>query len=131
MKKLKRGQHVRHEEYVLSYVHPDESGVGYAFPCTKDGVLLPLEPPAQENYERCLRGDDGLTFDGIKDWSWTSYEPPVIECDCGRKLVLYHPATNECDCGRLYNGVGQQLAPRRQWEWEGENDVAPEDWYAL
>lgn len=131
MRKIRKGQHVRHELYVLHYVSKHDPEVGYRFSCTRYGDLLPLEPDAVASYEACLRGDDGLVFDAILDCSWTSYEPPVIECNCGRELTLYHPATNECDCGRLYNGFCQQLAPRRQWEWEGENDVAQEDWYAL
>ena len=43
-------------------------------------------------------------------------------CDCGKAIIL-EAFTNECDhCGRLYNWVGQSLAPVSQWgEETGEH----------
>jgi hypothetical protein len=49
--------------------------------------------------------------------------PKTITCDCGEEVVLYDALTNECDgCEQLYNGGGQRLAPRDQWEesWDEE-----------
>jgi hypothetical protein len=41
----------------------------------------------------------------------------TINCLCGEELELYDPFATECpNCKREYNGAGQLLAPREQWE---------------
>lgn len=123
---FKKGQWIKREEYTLSYHYQNDPGAGCSFPCDKEGTLfLPL--PAQANYERCLRGEGGLVPDGVVTYDTSYYDPPIIACQCGRSLTLYNAYEEECVCGRLYNGFGQLLAPREQWEHEGGQDY-PDDW---
>lgn len=132
MQILKKSQHTYTDHYALAFTDPNDPGCGCWFDCDKDGNLFPLEPAAQKNYEDCLNGTRGYVSTGMKHWVQYSFQPPVGKCSCGEVMELYHPATNECPkCGNLYNGFGQDLAPRSQWEWECDNDVSPEDWVAL
>jgi hypothetical protein len=46
--------------------------------------------------------------------------PAVGRCRCGGDVVL-DGFTCPCnDCGRDYNGFGQELAPRHQWDQDVE-----------
>jgi len=51
------------------------------------------------------------------------WEPAIIRCDCGAKVVLENLFTITCDnCDADYNSSGQRLAPRSQWgEETGES----------
>jgi hypothetical protein len=40
----------------------------------------------------------------------------VVKCHCGKKVTLVHTWANACSCGQEFNGFGQKLAPRDQWE---------------
>jgi hypothetical protein len=43
-----------------------------------------------------------------------------IKCGCGKTVLIYDALTNECGgCGQLFNGFGQELSPRDEWQ---END---------
>lgn len=54
------------------------------------------------------------------------WEPGVILCDdCEKEVVLCDPMTNECNCGELYNGGGQHLAPRSQWDTDVTDNNYP------
>jgi len=37
---------------------------------------------------------------------------------CGRHVTLDYDNGHgiDCECGRIYNGVGQELAPRATWD---------------
>jgi len=47
----------------------------------------------------------------------------VNTCKCGQVFTILNWFEEECPkCGRLYNGAGQELAPRSQWgEETGES----------
>lgn len=41
----------------------------------------------------------------------------IINCaSCGKEITLFDGFENECECGELYNGFGQHLLPRDEWE---------------
>jgi hypothetical protein len=46
--------------------------------------------------------------------------PKTIICHCKKVVTLYDALTNQCECGQLYNGFGQKLRPKDEWEeqWE-------------
>lgn len=108
------------ERYVLSYEWNDTPGAGYGFPCTKDGERIVEEgnDAAEQSWIYVQNNLDKLTFMGIEDYS-TTYRPPAQgTCKCGRTVYLERDYGHgiDCDCGRIYNGSGQELAPRSQWE---------------
>jgi hypothetical protein len=98
----------------------DMSGAGFGFNCLEDGqILWPLHEPANENLRKCLSGEYAVTDQGIRKFESSYIEPAVGRCQCGRDVVLDGDTRGEgidCECGRIYNSVGQELAPRRQWE---------------
>lgn len=54
------------------------------------------------------------------------YRSRFITCECGTTVYLDNPLTNEClTCGKLYNGFGQELAPREEW---GDDCIDDEDY---
>jgi len=83
----------------------------------------------------CYCGKCDLEFDGSsgdyvcpKCGRWATYKTRSIVCeDCGKEMVLDDPLTNECECGTLYNGFGQRLAPRAEWDPEDVMDNYRED----
>lgn len=60
-------------------------------------------------------------------WVNTYTEPAVGLCPCGEEVYLENDYGHgiDCECGRIYNGSGQELAPRSQWEdrYEDEDSV--------
>lgn len=51
------------------------------------------------------------------------FRSQFVVCDCGTTVYLDDPLTNECPtCGKLYNGFGQELAPREEWGDENWDD---------
>ena len=47
------------------------------------------------------------------------------ECKCGKQMFYNtHYQCYECSCGKVYNALGQELAPVSQWkdEWDNEPD---------
>jgi len=50
-----------------------------------------------------------------EDGSW---EPAVGRCDCGEEVTLQvdFEGLCYCHCGATYNGAGQRIRPRSQWE---------------
>ena len=122
---VSKSQTVRVEEYALSFEWRDSPGAGFSFPCDKQGTLLldKIHPIAQENLEKCLSREYAVTSRGVKDYSYTYREPAQGRCDCGKLIELSDPMTNTCEgCGLEYNGGGQLLAPRSQWEEPWDDD---------
>lgn len=118
MKIVRQGQRVKVEKYALDFQWNDgPPGCGFSFPCDKQGKLLleEMHPIGRENLEKCLSGEYAVTPEGIKDCSYTYWEPAQGRCSCGR-IVELADFTNTCDCGLEYNSCGQLLAPRCQWE---------------
>jgi hypothetical protein len=119
---IRHGEHIKIESYSLSFEDPADPGCGCGFPCTKEGVVIldDMNECALENLRKCQSGEMGYTPKGVVDYSHWYYERPIIRCSCGKPLTLYDAVTNECTCGSLYNGCGQSLAPRSQWDPWGE-----------
>jgi hypothetical protein len=92
-------------------------GCGLSFPCDKQGnpLLDEMSQFARKNLADCQSGKINVTFQGIRDYSYTYQEPARGLCSCGRSVELVR-FTNTCDCGFEYNSCGQLLAPRSQWE---------------
>ena len=68
-------------EYCLEYRWNDGNGGGFAFPCTKDGVVelrFFSEPLAYRNYLSCNKGEFDVVCDGVKEYV---YQTRL--CDCG------------------------------------------------
>jgi hypothetical protein len=119
---------VIHHEHKFDW--EGETNWGFGFSCDEQGNVdeSQMAPVGLANYRACLdgsmRGDDGrgVVDRGISSWSHSYVEPAVGKCACGRLVTLAGDTMGEgidCDCGRVYNSVGQELAPRSQWEYEG------------
>ena len=110
------------EQYTLAFRYEDDPGAGYGFPCDRDGNVKmdKLSPEAKKNLEMCQTGQitPPIKLVGVEDWSYSYWAPAIIKCiDCGKHVTLDDAMTNDCrTCGRLYNGFGQALAPKHQWE---------------
>lgn len=118
---IKQGHRVHNERYSLSYTWNDAPGCGFGFDCNENGLIdandLLSKPVALESFVDCILGKIDVSFDGIKTYNNSYFQPTIIRCSCGEELEV--PSfTNECDCGALYNSFGQSLAPRDQWEEE-------------
>jgi hypothetical protein len=121
---ISKGQRITVEEYALCFDWKNEPGSGFSFPCDKQGKLdlVKIHPIGQENLTKCLNGEYEVTSRGVRDYSYAYREPARGRCSCGRVVVLEDPMTNTCDCGQEYNGGGQLLAPRCQWEESWDDD---------
>lgn len=66
--------------------------------------------------------DEAQTRECPKCGNWM-HRDRFIVCDCGTTVYLDDSLTNECPtCGQLYNGFGQELAPRDEWDENWEDD---------
>jgi hypothetical protein len=121
----------RQRKTVVSYSHQfdwvGERNWGFGFDCDEAGKVdeAAMAPIGLANYRACLdgsmRGEDGraVVDRGIQCSTRTYMVPAVGQCACGRKVTLDGDTMGEgidCACGRVYNAVGQELAPRSQWE---------------
>ncbi len=104
-------------EYEHRFHNRTDSGSGYGFPCDRNGKLIEsqMQEAGLANYARCVGGLLDVVYDGVQSWTYTSYDPAIGLCQCGRKVELADAWLNVCGCGRDYNGSGQLLAPRSQW----------------
>lgn len=113
-------QRVEVKEYEISYTWKDDPGAGFGFPCTPEGEIITeeLKAPALENLKKCQDGTYNVNPPVLVDLSYHYYDAAVIKCDvCSGRVSLDDAETNHCPgCGTLYNGFGQRLAPRDQWE---------------
>ena len=126
MQIIRERQDVPVEAYSLDFVWNDRQGGGFSFSCDKQGTILrdKMHPEGLLNLEKCLSGEYNVTPQGIRDYSYIYQEPAQGRCvGCGRLVELIDPMTNTCDmCGLEYNGSGQLLAPRSQWEEPWDED---------
>lgn len=118
---LQKRQVITNPVAQLRFSNPNERLSGFGFPCDDDGNVdvNALKIAARENYEKCVAG----TMPNVSEtpWVWryseVYTEPAIIECDnCHRPVTLGDGLTNECECEALYNGIGERLVPRQQWE---------------
>ena len=117
-------QTVNVEVYALAFEWKNMPGAGFSSPCDKQGTLLRDEmcALALQNLGKCLSGEYAVMPQGVKDYSYTYREPAQARCSCGRIVDLFDPMTNTCACGLEYNGGGQSLSPRSQWEEPWDDD---------
>ena len=96
-------------------------GCGFNFPCDKDGKIIyeGMQVCALANLERCEKGEDGITFDGLKTHTSSYRAPAEALCSCGRTIYLDDPLDNECECGKCYNMSGKQVTPSWQCDEQG------------
>lgn len=53
----------------------------------------------------------------------------TMKCTCGEEMIYdNHYHCYECSCGKTYNAVGNELAPRKQWQEEYDNEDYEEDY---
>ena len=119
-------------EYEIEFLHPDTSG--FAFPCDKDGKLLPdVTECARHNYEECMaHPEEWETWNHFHTIRRSYTEPAHGTCICGREVILYdqYYGACQCECGRWYNLFGQELLPPEQWEHDPSEDDYYDDYYA-
>lgn len=133
MEIISRRRRVVETHYEIYYEWKDMPGAGFSFPCDEGGNILFDELPeaAMKNYEDCEFGEfkEKLHYRGMQRYYNRYTEPAIGKCICGKEVVL-DTNTNECEkCGKLYNSIGEELAPRRQWGWEtGEHPADIERW---
>lgn len=101
-----------------------ENNWGFSFPCNEQGEVdvESLADSGRANYLACLDPTNplGVEDKGVRRYEHSYIVPAEGRCQCGNTVVLdgdYHGEGIDCDrCGRIYNLVGQELAPRAQWE---------------
>jgi len=114
-------------EYSRVYRHnAGPAGAGFAFDCDYAGNVdtSRLAPTAAANYRACVLGLNDTTDEGVREYRRLYTQPAIGRCACGQAVTLDGDTRGEgidCDCGRVYNGLGQELAPRSQWD-DGRND---------
>lgn len=117
-----RGRRETRVEYRRFFERLDMPGAGFSFPADENGFVKIEEVGecAADSMARCLAGLGTEFADrGVRKLEWSYWVPGHGTCACGREVVLDGDTRGEgidCECGRIYNGVGQELAPRRQWE---------------
>jgi hypothetical protein len=123
---IKPARRVKHVDYELSFDDLENPGCGYGFPCYSKGKIgilewLKLHPLGRKNL-RMVRHDPKRYPARLECRKWTETIPAVIECvACGSPVELIDQWASSCPkCGTEYNGCGQRLAPRSQWEFEGD-----------
>jgi hypothetical protein len=111
------------------YLHFDRGdGSGYCFDLTADATTPVFEDPdgpGIKNFALCALGVmPTITGYHFEEYTNSWWEPTVGRCACGREVVLEgdHGHGIDCECGRIYNGSGQELAPRSQWEDRWDED---------
>ena len=124
MEIVRKSQRVHVEQYYLEYDRNDLPGAGFMFACDKQGNLLldQITLTARQNLVDCQSGVIAVTFKGVRDCSYTYLQPAQGRCSCSRIIELSDPMTNSCACGLEYNGGGQSLSPRSQWEEPWDDD---------
>ena len=125
-------QHHCEVSHQLGFNIPN-TGCGYSFECDENGNIdiESLNPDAQENYQRCLKGEnergEKIVPGEVRELHSNWIEPACGKCECGTTVEL-EGFTNTCEgCGEDYDSCGQNLAPREQWGIEtGEHpaDIA-------
>lgn len=105
---------------------PERTEAGFGFPCGADGQVIQAEmlPPARANLAHCLDGTFDVSFEGVRNESYSFMVAAVGECVGCHQEVELGGFTNTCQCGLDYNGSGQLLAPREQWGEETGETVA-------
>lgn len=98
----------------------------YSFECDSEGEIdeTKLVSEGLRNLKLIIKKEmfdsktgDLIEFLGIYKNQSEQKDPAIGLCEyCECKVTLEDPMTNECSCGRLYNGAGQELLPRDQWE---------------
>lgn len=120
MKIIQHSRRVKVEQYYLFFEDRECLGAGFSFECDREGNILldKIHPAGRENLEKCLSGEYNVENRGVRDCSYSYLEHMTIQCECGERFQLCSIHTNECEkCGILYNGYGQELAPRHMWSW--------------
>lgn len=123
---IKPAQRVKRVKYDLVFDDLENPGCGFSFPCNHQGKAtilhwLRLKPIARKNLAMVLKNPERYPSH-LDKREWTEYIPAVIRCVvCGKEVTLNNAWASSCPgCGTEYNGGGQHLAPRSQWEEMGE-----------
>lgn len=132
-KQIKPREFIREYSYELNFYDMETHEIRYGFPMTNEKVI-PLRNEYRGSGEQCkpeeciwwqnyldCKADDSLSPSVEKvDWSYT--EPAHYECECGKEITINYDA-EECEyCGKMHNLFGQELLPREQWGWCGDNE---------
>jgi hypothetical protein len=123
MQIIQKSRDIRVESYFLDFRWKNDPGGGFAFPCTKEGVILSEEmhPEGLAHLEKCQDGTYDVLAKGVQDYSYTYHEHAQGLCSACSTIVKLIGFTNTCEkCGWEYNSCGQLLAPREQWDPRGE-----------
>lgn len=104
---------------------PTSVSGGFSFPCDENGNVLELNPYAEANYQKCISGE----ITTIKPAHVVSFVrvnriPKVCKCTCGHPIEMDIDSEGlvYCGCGSTYNGAGQSIRPRSEWEERYEDD---------
>lgn len=114
------------EKYLLMFNLKTGSSSGYAFDCTRDGVLIQVgtdeEHAKRVEHVEELRRNSRYHPAQVIDLSTDHPVHAIIKCDeCGSEVHLTDPLTNGCDnedCSAEYNMSGQRVF----------NELAEEPW---
>lgn len=106
-------------EYAINF--DTNTNGGYSFECDENGKvnIEGFSSIALENYNKCINGEiKTIKPPYIKTYSRRVYNPAVATCDCGEEIELDVDSEGlcYCNCGNCYNGAGQSIRPRSEWE---------------
>ena len=102
------------ERHYHNFMWASDPASGFAFNCDANGVVIPRNAAALDNYRKCIDGTYAVIDRGVHTISWSYRVAAVGLCECGREVEL-DGFTCSCECGAEYNSSGQLLAPREQW----------------
>ena len=92
---------------------------GFAFPCDKDGKLLPgLTDTAKANCEKLMAGDPNYDAPVIREEKYVEISDAEAVCECGKKITLYDQYLGACECpycGRWHTMSGEVCIPAEEW----------------
>lgn len=121
-------KHSEREFFVEHSLNYDTSSTGgFSFPCDAYGHvdLNTFSDAAKHNYQQCVDGMVGATGPAyITEREFSRLLPAIAECECGQRFEMHTDSEGlcYCYCGKCYNGAGQSIRPRSEWEEIYEDD---------
>lgn len=120
---VRKRERIQYYTYSQFFERVDRPGSGFAFPCTMEGTILVSEMTdgGRDTLDKVLAGEiPGLKEPVLQESLHRYTQTAIFQCAvCRSEFLAKLDSTGACECpkcGRLYNGFGQPLTPRSQWE---------------
>lgn len=117
---IRQRQRINCVRHFLFFAYVDDPNAGFFFDCDESGNVLrdELPEPALRNLELCESGALNMKPPVIKESRWSYTKPAILRCNCGCEVELQSDTSTCFGCSVEYNMSGQELAARKQWEYE-------------